>query len=242
MVAKQTRRLVTTRNGRYQVSLLHANIRDLKLRWDPVWWYDEPRKKKPCPAYGVRVWTYQVTDTKNPSWSIEIELGYKMKIDAKDRGSVAALCIRAVRITGGLVGVETIQLPVAELLQACCRVGAVTGVSYPPGSTLPDGTITGNKHETHGKTEHDEIDADDVSRVSGFGYNKRLGAKHPETVAQALRLANEHKIKKEKNETTQTQIDYVHQRMWWYSKDSLKVALKVGYANEKNKPKKRKKQ
>ena len=245
MVTKPTkRRTVTTRNGRYQVSLLHpVKIRNLKMHkdLDPVHWYDVPRKRVGN-AYGVRVWTYKVTDTENPDWTIELDTGWRIEINAEQtRAWPVGLCIIAVRITG--VGrIQTLQLPMAELLQACCRVGAVTATSYPPGSLLPNGRTTGKTYEKHYLKEHDEIHADEVGSVSGFGYNKRLGAKHPETVAQALRFANEHKSKGGAKGTKRTLIDYVHERMYWYSKDSLKVALKVAYANEKNKPKKRKKQ
>ena len=246
MVTKPTkRRTVTTRNGRYQVSLDYVNRHALD-KYDPkldsVYWYDSPRKKEPCAAYGVRPWTYKVIDLQNPDWIIEIDTFPNEKPTATmPNGWPTGLCIRSVRITGAL-GITTIQLPVGELLQACCRAGAVTATYYPPGWLMPDGRTTGVGYEMHGMTDHSEIHPDDVARISGFGYNKRLGAKHPETVAQALRFANEHKSKKDKNETTQTLIDYVHERMYWYSKDSLKVALKVAYANDKNKSKKRKKQ
>lgn len=245
MVAKQTRRIVTTRNGRYQVSLLAVKIRDLKMHkdLDPVHWYDVPRKREPCPAYGVRVWTYKVTDTENPNCTIELETGWRIETNAEQtRGWPVGLCIIAVRITG--VGrIQTLQLPMAELLQACATAGAVTGVSYPPGSTLLDGTTTGKKHETHYVIEHDAIHADEVARVSGFGYNKRLSARHPETQAQALRLANEHKIKKDKGETAQNQRQYLAERMD-RGEDSCMSALKYARAalRKKNKPTKRKKQ
>ena len=243
MVAKQTRRTVTTKNGRYQVSLLHpVKIRDLKMHkdLDPVHWYDVPRKRKPCPAYGVRVWTYKVTDTENPNCTIEIDTGWRIETNAEQtRGWPVGLCISAVRITGKI---ETIQLPVAELLQACCRVGAVTATSYPPGSTLPDGRTTGKTYEKHYLKEHDAIHADDVGRVSGFGYNERLGAQHPETKAQALRLANEHKSKGGAKGTKRTQREYLAERMTAYSVDSCMAALKAARRDEKNKPKKRKTQ
>lgn len=245
MVAKQTRRTVTTKNGRYQVSLLHpVKIRDLKMHkdLDPVHWYDVPRKREPCLAYGVRVWTYKVTDTENPNCTIEIDTGWRIETNAeKTRGWPVGLCIIAARITGA-GRITTIQLPVAELLHACCRVGAVTGVSYPPGWPLPDGRTTGKTYETHYLSENDAIHADDVGRVSGFGYKERLGALHPETKAQALRLANEHKSKGGPKATKRTQREYLAERMTAYGVDSCMAALKAARRDEKNKPKKRKTQ
>lgn len=230
MVTKPTkRRTVRTRNGRYEVSLDYVNRHALD-KYDPkldsVYWYEAPRKKKPCPAYGVRVWTYKVTDLENPDWIIEIDTGLNL-----NKGVTNRFCITAVRITGGLkLGIETIQLPVGEILQACVRAGAVVGVSH------PSGKITD-------KADHSEIHADDVGRLSGFGYNKRLGIRHPVTQAEALRLADEHKIKKDKNETTQTQLEYLSERMG-YAQDSCKAALAYARAvrDEKTKPTKRKKQ
>ena len=227
MVTKPTkRRTVRTRNGRYEVSLDYVNRHALD-KYDPkldsVYWYEAPRKKKSCPAYGVRVWTYKVTDLENPDWTIEIDTGLNWA-----KGVANRFCITAVRITGA-VGIETIQLPVGELLQACVRAGAVVGVSH------PSGKITD-------KADHSEIHADDVGRLSGFGYNKRLGIRHPVTQAEALRLADEHKSKGGAKGTKRTQREYLAERMTAYSVDSCMAALKAARRDEKNKPKKRKTQ
>lgn len=226
MDEKWHRHTVTTKSRRYQVTLVIPADRPATLL---THWYDWPKKKGDVAAYGVTIGTYQVKDlgkelnkyneTKN--WFVELDLGVHKKTD------LVHIC--GVRMYGVFT---TTTLPLAELLDACLQAGAVSAISYPSGSRWKLRDIVHNY----------ELHPDDVTSLSGYGYNNRLGINHPETKALALHLADEHKSKNGKTGTGRTQREYLAEGMTQYSADSCMAALKAARRDEKNKPKKRKTQ
>lgn len=169
-------------------------------------WYDLPTPKgqKPLTARGVYVMPYTVTVDNDPEWSAMVEFQRGELVNGYRQVDFHQITIRK-----GVNPITNTTLPLDAIRRAALQVGAVFGLVYPPGHSVPGESEVLPNGCIIQKLTVGEDDVEQIDIVGLTGHGKKLRIYDPQSLREVLHHVDEHKREKTKGMETRSQLVYV---------------------------------